>query len=122
MKKYSFFIPGRFPGMNEMIREARGNKYASNELKQNFTTMVYTAIRVAFRNYELMEKVWVTCTWVEKDRRRDPDNIVVGKKFIMDGLVLAGLLKNDGWNQIAGFTDTWEVGKEPGVWVSISEV
>ncbi len=120
--KYNFFIPGRLPGFNDIIKEARGNKYGSNVQKQNFTTMVYTAIRVAFRNYKPMKKVWITCTWVEKDKRRDPDNIVSAKKYICDGLVLAGMLKNDGWGQIAGFTDTWAVGKEPGVFVEIKEV
>ena len=46
---------------------------------------------------------------------------MVAKKYILDGLIIAGLLKKDGWNEIAGFTDTWEVG-EPGVWVEVREV
>ena len=121
MTKYNFFIPGRLPGMNEIIKEARGNKYASAHEKKVNTVRVYNAIRLVFHGYKTMGKVWLSCNWVEKNKKRDPDNIVVAKKYICDGLVLAGLLKNDGWSQIAGFTDTWEVG-EPGVWVEVREV
>ncbi len=124
MIKFNFFIPGRLPGMNEIIDEARGNKFASAVQKTKYTKLIVDVVRLTFRNYgayNLMDKVWISFTWVEKDKRRDPDNLVAGKKFIMDGLVRSGLLENDGWNQIAGFTDTWKVG-EPGVWVEVKEV
>ncbi len=123
MNKYNFFILGRLPGLNDIIKEARGNKYASAVQKKKYTQLVADVVRLTFRAYgSIQGKVWISFTWVEKDKRRDPGNIRVAEKFITDGLVLAGLLKNDGWSQIAGFTDTWEVGKEPGVWVSIKEV
>lgn len=126
MIKYNFFIPGRFPGMNEIIKEARGNKYASARQKARFTMLTRTLVNLSFQlpiaHFGQMKKVWIDFRWVEKNTRRDPDNICAGKKFILDGLVLSGLLKNDGWSQIAGFTDTWEVGKEPGVYVEIKEV
>ena len=122
--KYNFFIPGRLPGMNEIIGEARKSKFASADQKGKQTQRIGWHIGAALFHYKPikpMKKVWVDLKWMEKDRRRDPDNIVAGKKFIMDGLVLSGLLKNDGWSQIAGFTDTWEVG-ELGVWVEVREV
>ena len=120
--KYNFFIPGRLPGMNEMIDAARAVKGFSAFQKKRYTNRVADVVQLTFRKYGAIQgKVWVSCAWVEKDRRRDPDNICASKKYILDGLVKAGLLKGDGWKYIAGFTDTWEVG-EPGVWVEVREV
>ena len=122
MIKYNFFIPGRLPGLNEIINEARTHKFASATQKKKYTKRVADVIRLTFRDYKPMGRIWVSCIWVEKDRRRDPDNIIAGgKKFLLDGMVKARLLKQDNWN-IQGFTDTWEVGKEPGVWVEVREV
>ena len=121
MNKYNFFIPGRLPGMNEVIDKARSNKYSSAQLKKAWTQRVADVVRMTFRTIKPLRIVWISFRWVEKNKRRDPDNLIVAKKFVLDGLVLAGMLKNDGWGEIAGFTDTWEVG-EPGVWVSVKEV
>ena len=48
-------------------------------------------------------------TWIEQNRKRDKDNIAFAKKFIQDALRLAGILKNDGWAEIAGFSDDFQV-------------
>lgn len=63
-------------------------------------------------------------TWYERDRRRDKDNISsFGRKVIQDGLVKAGVLANDGWAQIAGFSDEFHVdAKRPRVEIEIGEV
>ena len=70
-----------------------------------------------------MGRVFIRWTWQEKDQRRDPDNVTgIGKKFVLDALVTMGILKNDGWKQIAGWTDTWVVVPEcPGVTVILEE-
>ncbi len=123
MTKYNFFIPTRLPSMNEIIDEARGSKFASAIQKTKYTKLVADVVRLTFRKYGTIQgKVWLSFIWVERNRRRDPGNIRCGEKFITDGLVRAGLLQGDGWKQIAGFTDTWEVGKEAGVWVEVREV
>ena len=119
--KYLLFIPGRLPGLNEIIKEARGNKYAAAKQKKYWTRKVADITRLSVCNIKPMGKVWIYFTWIEKNKRRDPDNICVAKKFIMDGLVLAGLLSADGWSNIAGFTDSWEIG-DPGVWIEIREM
>jgi Holliday junction resolvase RusA-like endonuclease len=58
--------------------------------------------------------------WIEKDRRRDKDNIAMAKKFILDSLQEWGVLKNDGWKQVLGFIDIFSVDKiNPRVEVSL---
>ena len=39
--------------------------------------------------------VTVRFTWVEGNRRRDIDNVAFAKKFVLDGLVQAGVIGND---------------------------
>ena len=47
--------------------------------------------------------------WVEKNKRRDKDNIAFAKKFIQDALVKEKVLENDGWAQIESWTDAFTV-------------
>ena len=69
-----------------------------------------------------MGRVRIAWRWVEASKNRDPDNFSsIGKKFILDALVTAGVLQNDGWRHIAGWTDDWEIGV-PGVHVTLEEV
>ena len=48
---------------------------------------------------------------------------MAGCKFIFDALQVVGLIKNDGWNQIAGIVPEFEVDPEnPRIEVIIEEV
>ena len=47
--------------------------------------------------------------WVAKNKRKDPDNICFAKKYILDGLVAAGILPTDGWNHVSGFRDEFDI-------------
>ena len=61
--------------------------------------------------------------WVEPNRNRDKDNVAFAKKFVQDGLVKAGVLVNDGWAQVEGFTDNFVVDKHhPRVEIELVEV
>jgi hypothetical protein len=114
------WIPKRIPGRNEQERAARGHKYGAASLKKKWTRYV----RNCFADADPVKPpVAITCIWVEKNKRRDPDNISAAKKYILDGIVAAGVLPNDGWKQIAGLSDDFIVNKNhPGVAVIIEEV
>lgn len=51
-------------------------------------------------------------TWFCKDRRQDPYNISAGRKVILDALQKARIIENDGWKQIRGFMEDFEVDKK----------
>lgn len=57
---------------------------------------------------QIGERVRVVCVWCERTRHRDPDGVASGgRKILLDGIVKAGRLKNDGAECIAGFTDSF---------------
>ena len=68
--------------------------------------------------------VFMEFLWVEPNKRRDKDNISsFGRKVIQDALVQCGVLKDDGWRHVVGFSDRFEVDKEnPRIEVKIREV
>ena len=49
--------------------------------------------------------------WYSPNSRKDVDNIAFAKKFINDGLVIAGILENDSRKFVAGFTDEFFIDK-----------
>jgi len=127
LMKYEIFIPKRLDGLNEIINAAkqiygRGKRRPSaySLMKKNWTAKLYRYFRAA--NIDPMESIYIEFIWIEKNRRRDPDNIAVGKKFILDAMVAVGIIENDGWKQILKMTDKFAVSKEtPGVIVKIQD-
>jgi len=116
---YMFTVPGTLPTMNEILAAAKSMKYARE--KKYYTEMVAWAAKAA--KLPKLERVRVNCYWYLPDKQHDPDNIEAGKKFVLDGIVMAGVLKNDGWKQIAGFRDDFFVDREnPRVEIELMEV
>lgn len=113
----SLVIPGRLPGLNEVINAAKlrkGKWSAYYEMKKNYTEYVYQMARKA-KLTPIPEPVFIEFRWREIDRKRDLDNIAAAKKFVIDGLVAAGVLRQDGWKHLAGFSDTFQVAEDAGV-------
>jgi Holliday junction resolvase RusA-like endonuclease len=50
--------------------------------------------------------------WYMPNKKQDPDNISFQKKFVLDGMIKAKFLENDGWKQILGFSDYFDVDKD----------
>lgn len=121
--RQTFFIPGRFAGQNETNNANRTHWAAGAKAKKVEQQTIMWAIKSArlapVENYP----VTVRFLWKEPNRRRDPDNIVSAKKVILDALVQEGILRKDGWDEIAQFVESWAVDKkDPGVAVMIEEV
>jgi Holliday junction resolvase RusA-like endonuclease len=117
-----FEIPGRLPGTNEIIDAAK--KKARNYKEYAVMKAEYTEL-VAWLAKKLPKynKINLTITWYEPDNRRDPDNIMGGQKFIMDGLVRAGIIKDDSRKYVKSITHHFETDRNnPRVEVEIEEV
>jgi hypothetical protein len=114
-------ILGSFPGLNNIVETAKRHWAGYSTEKKKKTTSVAIMARAA-KLKTVTGKCIVRCLWFEKDKRRDPDNIRVGIKYILDGLVEAGVLPTDGWKCITALEDRFHVDKErPRVEIEIIE-
>lgn len=122
----AFWIPGRMPNLNDIIAASashdrgpggRGRKRWSqyNELKQAWSREILLYSRG--RGLKAITTTCFTFMFVEKDKRRDPDNIIAGgMKLIFDGMKDARLIPNDGWNEVKEIRVYWMVdASNPGV-------
>jgi len=119
---YSFFIPVRLMNLNDYTNMNRYSKHKANHAKQETESIIVAYIKKQLKWIEITKPVLIVCTWSELNKMRDPDNICFAKKFILDALVKAGTLTNDGWGQVSGFNDRFKVDREnPGVLVEMFE-
>jgi len=119
VQEVKFEIPGRLPGLNEIIDAAKSHFGAYAKMKHEHTT----AIAWLAKKLPTYKRVELVITWYEPDQRRDPDNIMAGQKFILDGLVQAGTITNDSRRYIKSITHRFGVDREnPRVEVKITEV
>ena len=121
---YKFGVEGSLPGLNEFIGAVNTNRHKGNALKRDAEMRVALAIKIQLRGVKITRPVVMRYVWFEKNRRRDLDNISsYGRKVIQDALVRCGVLKNDGWNEIHGFSDSFgEDKKRTRVEVEIEEI
>lgn len=112
-------IPGELPDLNMIIDESKKHWTKYRDMKQVETEKVAWIAK----KLPKMGKIDLKITWYCKDKRKDKDNILVGIKFILDGLVEAGIIKNDGWKEVGDITPKFEIDKHnPRIEVLISEV
>ena len=124
------WIPGAPPSFNEIIAACiashrltpSGKRYnAYNATKQQWTERVGMMARV--QKLRPVEAGYFTYLFREENQRRDPSNFVAGGvKMIEDGLKACGVIRNDGWAVVLGYTSYWMVdNRAPGVSVFISQ-
>lgn len=115
-------IPFTLPGMNEYTAACRTHQQKGGAMKRKSQDAVVLAIRRQLRR-PLREPVNMHYLWVERDRRRDKDNISgFGRKVIQDALVQIHALRNDGWANIGRYSDDFMVDKKrPRIEIEIEE-
>ena len=135
MRAIEILFPFSLPGMNEIIamakqqlrgRGKRGQRQSFYSIiKANLTgacsVIIDTALRAQGVRKPIQTPVNLEFKW-EITRRRDPDNTACGCKFIIDGLVWAGALTNDGPEQVRSITHTFAAVPKHAqrVWVKIT--
>ena len=82
------------PSLNDYIRAERANRYKAAAVKKSETARVRAAA-LEQRAPRFDRPVTVRTTFYEPDMRRDADNVGFARKFVLDGLVAAGVIKDD---------------------------
>ena len=83
----------RFPTLNEYIDCERGSTIAAAAMKKKCTEQVKEQCLLQ-QIQPVNGRVDLLFEW-HSSTRHDPDNVAFAKKFILDGLQLAGVLEND---------------------------
>lgn len=104
-------IAGELTDLNTYINKERGNRFAAAAVKEKETTRVYWECK-SQKVKRVIPPVFLECRWFTKDLRKDADNLAFAKKFILDGLVKAGILPDDKRDMVIGFIDSFFVDKE----------
>ena len=106
------------PTLTDQINSARSHWSKSAATKKKWTNTI------AFLSKDLPVfpgPVWLELFYSVKTFARDPDNISASRKFLMDGLCQAGIIKNDNLTIVQSPIIEWfERGKEDEVTIVIS--
>lgn len=122
--EYILVIPGKMESLNDYIYAERSTKYHAAGMKKKGMKRVSRSIEKCLRGVKIRNPVYMDFKWVEPTSRRDPDNISsYGRKVILDALVNSGVIEDDSWKYIVGFSDRFQVDKDnPHIEVQIREV
>ena len=121
--EYLLTIPGKLHNLNDYISAERSNRYVGAQMKKADQSIIIHYAKKQLRGISIEKPVFMEYTWYEAGRQRDKDNISsFGRKVIQDGLVMAHVLRGDGWEHIEGFSDRFEVDrKNPRIEILIRE-
>ena len=117
-------ILGRLDGLNDYTSANRTNPHKGGKMKKDNEEIVIWAIRQQLGRLHITAPVILRFAWYEKNKKRDHDNVSsFGRKVIQDALVKTGILKDDGWDYVTGFTDKFYCDKNnPRIEVVIEEM
>lgn len=93
-----------FPDLNDYTRALQRHWAAGAGMKRENTELVRD-IACLTRQPSWDVPVKVLFRWYEENDQRDIDNVAFAKKFILDGLVEAGVLADDGQGDVVAVRD-----------------
>lgn len=106
---YTLEIPGTLPTLNKYVEAERTNRFMAAKLKRETQEQIawLTLGHPIFDGH-----VYIAFTWIRPDMRSDKDNVAFAKKFILDALQEAGVIKNDSWRMCTPFDLGFKVNKD----------
>lgn len=115
-------ILGTFPGLNEFIdanRISRGRWNKGNSMKQRDQKLIASQLP----KWRADGQIRIHYTFFCPNRKKDLDNVSgYFHKVFQDALVAKGIIPNDSWKYIRGFSDEFYVDRDlPRVEVEITE-
>jgi hypothetical protein len=117
-----FFIHKEFIGLNDYTEKNRTHKYAGSTAKKRETNDV--AMMLMHKPKVEQYPIKIEFIWLINNRAKDLDNVTFAKKYILDGMVKARILKSDNLTKIIAFEDKAIIVKKKhhqGVLVRITE-
>lgn len=108
-KRNYFYIHGKLPGLNEYTYACRSSWQKGAKMKADIEKQISIAVGIAKNQKQLFpvkDPVYVDFVWFEDTRKRDVDNIISAKKYILDVLQKSGILPNDNRNWVINVRDT----------------
>lgn len=109
---YSIVIYGRFAGINELISANRTNVYKGNKLKKDAELDISIQLKSQLKKLHIEKPIIIHYCYFEPNTKRDKDNISgFFHKVFQDSLVSCGIIKDDGWKEIKGYRDDFEIDK-----------
>lgn len=111
-------IPMKLPSLNDYIDSCRGNKYKAAKMKRDVESdIAYFINKLPKYN----KSIKIHFTWIEKNKKRDLDNICFAKKFILDAMQKCGKIENDNLEWVTDFRDSFEIGNDYKVILNVEE-
>lgn len=94
MNQQTIRINMRLPCLNEYTRACRSSRYAGATMKKDAERAVMAYVRASHAE-QASDPCVIVMVFHEPNRRRDADNVEFARKFILDGLVAAGVIAGD---------------------------
>lgn len=107
-KPNGFTYHGRLPSLNDYINACRSHWSKGANLKRQTEDDIIWYIKGAKNKgllYPVSGPVVISFEWHESDQRRDWDNVISAKKYLLDALQRAGIIPNDDRKTVVGLAD-----------------
>ena len=105
-------IYGQLTDFNKHEKAARGHWRTAAKIKKAETNRVAKeCLLIENKHEELKYPIDLNFYWYCKDKKIDKDNLAFAKKYILDGMVAAGVIPNDTWEYIGDFSDIFLIDK-----------
>lgn len=119
-------VKGKFPTLNDYIDKCRARNKGyilGAEMKKKSQHKCVQAIQKQLGEVRCERRIWVDFVFYEENRRRDMDNVSgFFHKVFMDALKESGVIVDDGWKYVKGYSDRFEIdAKNPRIEVTIEE-
>lgn len=108
-----YIFNNRLPSLNKYTSALNSNRYIGAKMKKEAEELLLWQI-IAQGKKQASGKVDILITWYVKNKKEDKDNIVFAKKFILDALQKAEVIKGDSWKYLNTITDIVLISGEAG--------
>lgn len=119
-----FVIPERLPGYNEQANEDRRSPQAGARMRRETEERIAWYIRAAMGKgtcWRIEHPCILRITWCEHHGKRDIDNVIFAKKYILDAMQLTRILPDDSQRWVRGFVEEYRPGAKDRITVEIEE-